>query len=286
MPDDQRDTVLISVPTLSALIAAGQAPAILAVRSDDTSCPRPFAQAPRIPGAIDTELGTDFASPSHPVHGSRPLPAIEALQAAARRWGLRLDQPVVVYDHDGNLQAARAWWVLKWAGFTNVLMLDGGFPAWSAAGLAVTDTVPAPATPSDVILRAGGMPELDIDAAASLARSGVLLDSRIAPNYRGGATSPGTPPRGHIPGARNIPAPDNLTVDGHFADLETLRRLYAAAKADGSAPVGVYCGAGVSAAHNVAVLMMLGIEAPMYPGSWSAWSADPRRPVAIGPEPG
>jgi len=286
MSVDHRADVLISAQGLAALLASGNTPCILAVRSPDTTCPRPFETAPRIPGALETDMTVHFASPSHPQHGSRPLPTREAFQETARQFGLERDRTIVLYDHDGNLMAARAWWVLRWAGFQHVFMLDGGFAAWQAANGPITNTEPGPPLPSDVTLKDGDMGVLDADAAATLARSGVLLDSRIAPNYRGGETPPGAPPRGHIPGALNIPAPDNLTADGHFADLSVLRSMYAAAGADGTRAVGVYCGAGVSAAHNVAVLTMLGIDAPMYPGSWSAWSADPTRPVAIGDEPG
>lgn len=283
---DRREDVLISASTLAALLETDQTLSVLAIRSPDTACPRPFQSTPRLPGAQDADMTVDFAGPSHPQHGSRPLPDISMLQETVRRLGLRKDRLVVVYDHDGNLLAARAWWVLRWAGFERVVMLDGGFAAWASAGGAVVTEAPPPPASSNVLVHPGGMPELNADSAALLARTGVLLDTRIAPNYRGGDVPAGVPARGHIPGAINVPAPDNLTLDGHFADLVTLRSLYAATGADGRRPVGVYCGAGVSAAHAVAALMMLGIDAPMYPGSWSSWSADPLRPVAIGPEPG
>ena len=78
---------------------------------------------------------------------------------------------------------------------------------------------------------------------------------------------------------------DALNEDGTFAAAETLRLLYGALGADGSRVVGTTCGAGISAAHGVAVLASLGIEAAMYPGSWSAWSADPARPVVVGGMP-
>lgn len=286
MSDAHRGTVLITAVALNTLLVEQKPVSVLAVRSDDTSCPRPYATASRIPGAIDTNMAEDFAAPSHPLNGSRPLPDPSQLEQTVRRLGLTRSTPIVVYDHDGNLQAARAWWVLRWAGFTNVRMLDGGFKAWTDQGFSIAHTQPLAPTPSHENIQIGQMPVMDADTAAQLARNGILLDSRIRANYRGGATPANLPRRGHIPGAYNLPASDNLADNGHFLDMETLRTRYTSLGVDRTRPVGVYCGAGVSAAHNVAALMMLGIAAPMYPGSWSAWISDPSRPVAIGDMPG
>ncbi|MCQ4160345.1 rhodanese-like domain-containing protein [Roseomonas sp. GC11] len=286
MTASSRAAVLATPQDILTARAAGEDLVILAVRGPDSSLRPPYEAAPRLPGALESSLPDDFSAPSSPREGSRPLPPVQALQEKARRWGLGPETRVVVYDHDGNLLAGRAWWVLRWAGLRHVRMLDGGFAAWAAAGLSVEHSLPAPRPESDLTLTPGHLPVMEADAAAALARSGVLLDSRIRPNYIGGPVAPGEAPRGHIPGARSLPAPENLDATGHFRPLEELRALYAAQGADGTRPVGVYCGAGVSAAHDVAVLMMLGISAPMYPGSWSAWSADPARPVAIGAEPG
>jgi thiosulfate/3-mercaptopyruvate sulfurtransferase len=175
--------------------------------------------------------------------------------------------------------------VLRWAGIADVRVLDGGLPAWIAAGLPVAHAPGRPA-PSTIELSPGHMPELDADGALALARSGVLLDARIRPNYIGGTSAPGQPPRGHIPGALSVPAPDNLTDPGHFTDDETLAEMYRALGADGTRAVGVYCGAGMSAAVTVLALAAIGIEAAMYVGSWSAWVGDPARPVATGAIPG
>jgi thiosulfate/3-mercaptopyruvate sulfurtransferase len=253
---------------------------VLAVRNprgDETA-------KPRIPGAVDVDLPTELAGPGGGTRGSRPLPDIAALQAHAREWGLKQGQAVVVYDHDRGLSAARGWWVLRWAGVADVRLLDGGFAAWVAAGLPVVHRPPRPA-PGDVTLSEGHMAVLDADAAQDFPHAGVLLDSRVRPNYIGGAVTPGSPPRGHIPGAFSAPAADNFTEPGPFADAATLRHLYEALGADGSRPIGVYCGAGISAAVNIAALASLGLDAAMYPGSWSAWSADPARPVAVGGRP-
>jgi thiosulfate/3-mercaptopyruvate sulfurtransferase len=275
---DPRDQVFVTAAALGRLLEEGAPVAILAVHNGD-------APAPRIPGAVDVHLPTELAGPGGGTRGSRPLPAIEDLQRNARRWGLRADAPVLLYDHDRNLVAARGWWVLRWAGLRDVRLLDGGFAAWRAAGLPVAEQSGTPA-PSDIVLSTGHMPVLDADGAAALARSGLLLDSRIRGNYIGGAVAQGEAPRGHIPGSVSAPAADALTEAGTFLDAATLRQLYAALGADGSQPVGVTCGAGISAAHSVAALASIGIEAAMFPGSWSAWSADAARPVAIGGRPG
>jgi thiosulfate/3-mercaptopyruvate sulfurtransferase len=272
-----RTGVLVTPQELTGL----QGAALLAVRN-----PCGDEQAtPRLPGAVDVDLPTELAAAGGGTRGSRPLPEIAELQRHARAWGLRQGQTVVVYDHDRGLVASRAWWVLRWAGIADVRLLDGGFAAWVAAGLPVVHRRSGAPSPGDVVLSAGHLPVLDADAAQAMARSGVLLDSRVRPNYIGGVVPAGATPRGHIPGALSAPAADNFTEPGPFADAATLRHLYAALGADGTRPVGVYCGAGISAAVNVAALASIGIEAAMYPGSWSAWSADPARPVVVGGRP-
>ena len=282
----RRATVLVTARALAAERQGDRPPVILVVRSDDTTAPRPFDAHDRIPGAIETSLAHDFADPSDLRLGSRPLPALHRLAERVSAWGIDVHTATVVYDHDGNLQAARAWWVLRWAGLAKVRMLDGGFPAWAAAALPVTRALPAVARAGTATLTGGHMPELGAAGSAALARRGALLDSRIAPNYAGGDTAPGEAPRGHIPGAVNIPAPRNLDNNGFFASVTALREIYGAAGVFDGREVGVYCGAGVSAAHDVAALAILGIDAAMYPGSWSAWIGDPHHPVARGREPG
>ncbi len=285
MTDDIRSRVLLTPHQLMAMMDGGADPTILAIQSVNPYTGRVSERTVRVPGAIDAEAYTDFAGPPSRHGGQRPLPAIADLQAAARRWGLRPERTIVVYDADRSMTAARAWWVLRWAGLKDVRVLDGGLPAWIAAGLPTSSDPPA-VEPSEIVLSAGNMPEIGADEALALAREAVLLDARIRPNYIGGSTAPGEPRRGHIPGARSAPAPDNVTDYGNFTDSPTLKEMYRALGADGSRPVGVYCGAGMSAAHTVLALSAIGIEAAMYVGSWSAWIADPERPGVIGADPG
>jgi thiosulfate/3-mercaptopyruvate sulfurtransferase len=284
MTDAQRETVLLTPVQLQAMRASGADVTVIAVHSINPYTGEPSFKGKRIEGAIDTQAYEDFQSPATPEGGQRPLPEIAMLEMKARAWGLRRESTIVIYDADRSMTAARAWWVLRWAGLPDVRVLDGGFPAWLAADLPVTEAVSRP-TPSDITLKAGQMAEIGPGEALRLAVDGVLLDARIRPNYIGGASLPGQPPRGHIPHALSAPAPDNVTDYGNFTDTETLKEMYRALGADGHKPVGVYCGAGMSAAHTVLALASIGIDAAMYPGSWSAWVSDPTRPVATGADP-
>lgn len=232
-----------------------------------------------VPGAVFADLDNELARHGAPEDGRHPLPDPADLQRAVRRWGLSAGTPVVVYDGQGNLAAARAWWLLRWAGVTDVRLLDGGLPAWIAAGheLATGDVVPAP---GDIELTSGALPTLDVDEVETFADDGVLLDARAAERFRG-ETEPVDPKAGHIPGAVSAPTGANLAGDGRFLSADELRQRFTALGAVDGEPVGVYCGSGVTAAHQAAALAIAGFDAVLYPGSWSQWS-NLDKPVATG----
>ncbi|MGY1685364.1 sulfurtransferase [Geodermatophilus sp. SYSU D00867] len=262
-------------------LPAGRRPVLLDVRwalGDPHGRERYLAG--HLPGAVFVDLETELAAPPSAAGGRHPLPSPAALQAAARRWGIRSGDAVVAYDATGGQAAARAWWLLRWGGLTDVRLLDGGLDAWVAAGgeLETGDVVPEP---GDVVLTGGRMPTLTADEAAALpARGGVLLDARAGERYRG-EREPVDPRAGHVPGAVSAPTGENLRADGRFR-TDLAERFAALGVRPGTA-VGVYCGSGVTAAHEVAALAEAGVEAALWPGSWSQWSADPSRPVATGP---
>lgn len=230
--------------------------------------------AGHIPGAVFVDLETELAAPPSPAHGRHPLPAPEHLQRCARSWGLRAGQPTVVYDATGGMSAARAWWLLRWAGVGDVRILDGGLPAWQRDGGELATGSESDPVPGDVVVRPGNMPVVQADEVAEW--SGALLDARAGERYRG-QVEPVDPRAGHIPGAVSVPTSDNLTSEGTFKSPEQLRERFSGL---GSGPVAVYCGSGVTAAHQIAALSVAGVSAALYPGSWSQWSSDPERPVA------
>jgi 3-mercaptopyruvate sulfurtransferase SseA len=233
-----------------------------------------------LPAAVFVDLEAELADPPSPQAGRHPLPSLQRLQSAARRWGIRNGDAVVAYDATGGLAAARAWWLLRWGGLTDVRLLDGGLDAWRRAGGPVETGHVVP-EPGDVTLAGDGMPVLSIDEAARLPSSGVLLDARAGERYRG-EVEPIDPRAGHVPGAVSAPTTENLAPDGTFRSAGELADRFATLGVQPGATVGVYCGSGVTAAHEVAALAAAGIDAALWPGSWSQWSADPSRPAAAG----
>ncbi len=239
-----------------------------------------------LPGAVFVDLDRDLSGPPGPA-GRHPLPDPAVFQAAMRAAGVSRDRPVVVYDDGDGLPAARGWWMLRYHGHRDVRVLDGGYRAWLAAGLAVTTAAAAPA-PGDFTAQPGHMPVLDASAAGAMARGGLLFDARSAERYRG-ENEHVDPVAGHIPGAVSAPSAGNLNPDGTFKSAAELADRFASlgagpgpAGADAAPAVGAYCGSGVTAAHEVLALALAGIPAALYVGSWSDWITDPSRPVATG----
>ncbi|WP_026316629.1 sulfurtransferase [Actinokineospora enzanensis] len=275
---------LVSTAELVSFLDGARPPVLLDIRWRLGGPPgREEYAAGHLPGAVFLDLDADLAAP--PGDGGRhPLPAPEDLQRVLRAAGVRADSPVVAYDGDNGSVAARAWWLLRWAGHREVAVLDGGYAAWVAEGRPVTTDVPAP-EPGDIEVHPGAMPVLDADEAAALARDGVLLDARAPERYRGDV-EPVDPQAGHVPGAVNAPFAGHLGADGRWLAPEALAARFVELGVTGDR-VGTYCGSGVSAASVVLALELAGVTptgrpAALYTGSWSHWSRDPERPVATG----
>lgn len=271
---------IISASELVSESAGATPPVLLDVRWSLGGPPgRPEYEAGHLPGAVYVDLDAELAGPPG-AGGRHPLPDVAAFGAAMRRAGVSAGTPVVVYDGGLGWGAARAWWLLRWTGHPDVRVLDGGLAAWTGE---LSKDVPVPA-PGDFEPRPGALRLLDADAAASLARSGLLLDARAAERYRGDV-EPIDRVGGHIPGAVSAPTTENVAGNGCFLAADALTARFAGLGAGSAGEIGVYCGSGVSGAHEVLALELAGFEAALYAGSWSEWSADPARPVATGPDP-
>ncbi len=277
-------TPLVSPEQLQAALAAGATPLIVDCSFDlaDTSAgERAFAEG-HLPGAVYAHLDRDLAGAKTGRNGRHPLPARADWALTLGRLGATPARAVVLYDAQGGMYAARAWWMLRWVGHAAASVLDGGLQAWKSSGGAIEHgavtpvAAPAPYPPGESLVTA-----VDADTLQKSLGRVTLIDARAGERYRG-EVEPLDARAGHIPGARNRFFKDNLDAQGRFRTAPELR---AAFEAFGAAPEQVVhqCGSGVTACHNLLAMEVAGLPgAALYPGSWSEWSSDPARPVAVG----
>ncbi|MEL7028878.1 MAG: 3-mercaptopyruvate sulfurtransferase, partial [Pseudomonadota bacterium] len=238
-----------------------------------------------IPGAVffDVDGVSDAANPL-----PHMLPSEGAFGEAMGRLGVSNSDRVVVYDSVGVFSAPRVWWMLKAFGHDRAAVLDGGLPAWRAAGGAVeAGSVATPSATFEAKLRT----DLVADAKAVLAQTqsgeGVVLDARPAARFQGEAPEPRPGLRsGHIPGSKNAPYTEFVSegrmLTGAALDAQFEAAGLSLAGSDGR--VTVSCGSGVSAAVLFLGLDLLGRrDVRLYDGSWADWGGRDDLPVATGP---
>jgi thiosulfate/3-mercaptopyruvate sulfurtransferase len=277
-------TPLVSPEHLLAAHASGARPLIIDCSfdlADPGAGERAFEQG-HLPGAIYAHLDRDLAGAKTGRNGRHPLPALADWAATLARLGVTPTRTVVLYDAQGGMYAARAWWMLRWIGHAAVSVLDGGLGAWRTAGGALeTGVAAAVAAASAYPVGASGMAMVDADTLMKSLGRVTLLDARAGERYRG-EVEPLDKRAGHIPGARSRFFKDNLDAQGRFRPAPQLRAVF---ESFGAAPAQVVhqCGSGVTACHNLLAMEVAGLAgSALYPGSWSEWSSDPARPVAIG----
>lgn len=240
-----------------------------------------------IAGALYADLERDLSGPIVPGQtGRHPLPALEDFVATLGRWGIDEQVQVVAYDDAGGMMAGRLWWMLRYLGHRAVAVLDGDWRAWQREGWPVAggeeSRPPRIFTPQV-------QPQMVITAAEIAARLGdptlTLLDARARDRFRG-ENETLDPKAGHIPGALSAPYVENLDSEGYFRSDEELRGRFTELLDDRPAgEVALYCGSGVTAAHNSLAMVHAGLAEPrVYVGSWSDWITDPARPTATGQE--
>jgi len=238
-----------------------------------------------LPGAVHISLDDDLADHVNGLCGGRhPLPQREQLRARLEALGLSGHTRLIAYDADGGCWAARLWWLAQWLGHERVSVLDGGLPAWRAAGLALTTERPT-TSPGQLTLRTPLVAWVDVDTVAADVAGDrrVVIDAR-APSRFSGAQEPLDPVAGHIPGAVNRFWQTNLAADGRFHSAYELRNQFQTLLAGRPADAVIHqCGSGVTACHNLLAMAHAGLNGSLlYAGSWSEWCSDPARPVATG----
>jgi thiosulfate/3-mercaptopyruvate sulfurtransferase len=234
---------------------------------------------------IEHELSGAKRDAAGAFRGRHPLPEKDAFIALLRSWGVNDDTQVVAYDAHGGMFAARLWWMLRWVGHAAVAVLDGGLPAWQAAGQPLATETPASRARGTIALREPLVTTVDVNAVLQNVDHGgrTVVDARAPDRFRG-ENETIDPVGGHIPGAKNRFFKDNLQADGRFKAPAQLQAEWGLAVGDANKAI-MQCGSGVTACHNLLALEVAGMPgAALYPGSWSEWSADAARPVATGSE--
>ncbi len=241
-------------------------------------------RAGHIPGARFLHLDVDLSGPKTGLTGRHPLPHPSTFCLRLGALGISNNTQVVAYDETGGTYAARLWWMLRWVGHARVAVLDGGWQAWTKAGLPVTVEQPMV---EPVTYTGRAKPQIAVDSAQLLTqlqdRKMLVLDARSADRYRG-ENETLDPVAGHIPGAVNRFFKLNLATDGRFKSPDTLKKEFGT-MLNGHAPEAIVhqCGSGVTACHNLLAMEIAGLGGSrLYPGSWSEWVSDRKRPVATG----
>lgn len=217
--------------------------------------------------------------------GRNPLPDPDILQRWWQRWGVRIDRPVTVYDEGRGLYAARAWWVLRWAGLRDVKILDGGLATWLTRGYRVLGGPGNLAQSCTVRVNPGQMPVATLQDVIAADPDVTLIDTRETPRYAGEREVLDLK-AGHIPGAINIPNRDLLHEDCTFRSPEEIRDRFAREGITPETPTEkmiIYSGSGNHSAQVIAAMEDAGLQLPRhFVGGWSQWCATPALPVERG----
>lgn len=235
-----------------------------------------------IPGAVFVDMDTALSTKGDPTAGRHPLPDPAAFAAALATLGVGDDTAVVAYDDAGGGVAGRLVWMLRAQG-TPAALLDGGLAAWPGE-LSTDAPAPTAATRTTRPWPAGWTAEVAEVAAPGAGTT--VLDARAPERYRG-EVEPVDPRAGHIPGARNLPLGRLLDpATGRLAEPEVLRERFAAVGVTDAADLVASCGSGVSACLLLVAAEHAGLgRGRLFVPSFSGWSSDPGRAVAIGDAP-
>lgn len=230
-----------------------------------------------IPNSLFCDAALALAGIPSSSEGRNPLPDAAQLGRWFQKLGLSADSPVVVYDHQKGLMAARAWWIFKWAGIEDVRILDGGLTAWEASGQAIVGG-PGNFPPTCTVRpNIGQMPTSTLEEVQR--HQGILLDCRERSRFAGIKESLDLK-AGHIPGAVNVPSGEMLNEDLTFKDPLEIRTILATVGIESGENVIVYSGSGLHSAQMIAAMHHAGLPgASLYVGGWSQWAADTSNPV-------
>ena len=238
-----------------------------------------------LPKASYVNLENDLsAAPIIGKTGRHPLPEIKTLIEKFSLWGINSFSQVVVYDDCGGAHAARLWWILQWLGHNSVAVLDGGWHRWIKENRPISKTVEIF---ENSVFNAKPRNEWFVNAEEILDiiddEKVCIFDARSFERFKGDNETI-DPIGGHIPGAVSVPFYGNLDKDGNWKSKSELRQMYLELLKGFPVEQTIsYCGSGITACHNILAIYHAGLGfSRLYPGSWSDWINNSKRPVSIG----
>lgn len=231
-----------------------------------------------IPGAGFADLKGELRDGNSELEFDPPSP--EQFAAAMGALGVGDNSRVVIYDAYGTAWAARVWWMLRWIGFDNAAVLDGGLQAWTAEGRPLTSSASTePARQLSIKLRPEVFSDRDEVFAAIDNDAVTIIDAMPEAHYRGEMQMYAR--TGHVPGAINLPSFNLLDADGRYKSMDELDMMI---EAERNKRTITYCGGGISASSDAFILHRLGFKnVAVYSPSMQEWSANPENPLVKSP---
>ncbi|MBN9645186.1 sulfurtransferase [Corynebacterium mendelii] len=276
-------SLTISVDELAETIRSGGKTTILAcIWHPGAGMSYSMYRGAHIPTALHCDPAYQLAMAPSARDGRNPLPSYPVLDRAFNDWGLNRDHKVVVYDDNKGLLAARAWWILTWAGVADVSIVEGGSRAWVKAGYEQVGGPGNLARDCTIRPNPGQLPTVDMDYMRRVPDDVLVIDTRENNRYIGRKERLDLK-AGHIPGAVNLPLESLMTDDGFFLPEDDIRAAFDAVGVTDPTKVVVYSGSGLHSAAAIFAMHHVGLPgAAQYVGGWSQWSATPDNPVQRG----